>query len=152
MCRCRWACLANNSWCPLLPRLVRGRHHEARRADPGHFSQASLFQLTYRELAADFRDATAACGVECLASTFYCLRHGGASHDRLARARTLEEVRQRGAWRAHSSVTPYDKHARLGLQIARLGRACLCRLESMAAEFEKGFTRRWPHSFGGLAG
>ena len=55
------------------------------------------------------------------------------------------EVQQRGAWRSASSVTRYDKHGRLGLQLQRLGQERRRRLELATAEFDKDYT-----SCGGL--
>ena len=43
----------------------------------------------------------------------YQLRHSGASHDRLAQARTLDECRKRGRWRSHRSLVRYEKAARV---------------------------------------
>ena len=119
-----------------MDRLAYGRSAEEKR-----------FGFSYPDFAKKFHFAADALNVGVLRPSLYCLRHGGASHDRLVGARHLEEVRQRGAWRAHSSVTRYDKHARLGLQIARLGRACRCRLENMTAEFETVFMQRLLESF-----
>ena len=115
---------------PLLLHIAAGR--------PPH---ASLFELSYRELSSDYRAAVDRCGVQVLQSTLYCLRHGGASHDRWSGSRPLLEVQQRGAWRATSSVLRYDKHGRLGLQLQRLGCEVRRRLERETCGFELAFTR-----------
>ena len=102
---------------------------------------ASLFGLSYQGLRESFRAAVVAEDVGILAPSLYGLRHGGASHDRAAGSRPLQEVQQRGAWRAHSSVTRYDKHGRLSFQLARLGPQRVLRLENVTADFESVFTR-----------
>lgn len=43
----------------------------------------------------------------------YQLRHGGASHDFVTKARTLKEVRGRGRWRSWASVRRYEKRSRV---------------------------------------
>ncbi|CAK0853345.1 unnamed protein product [Prorocentrum cordatum] len=57
-------------------------------------------------------------GVQVLQPTPHCFRHGGASHDRAAGRRPLQEVQRRGMWKAHSSVARYDKHGRAALHQA----------------------------------
>ena len=51
----------------------------------------------------------------------YSLRHGGASHDSLLRRRSIEAIQKRGRWRAASSATRYDKHARVLKEVSKLG-------------------------------
>ena len=42
----------------------------------------------------------------------YQLRHSGASHDRLHRLRSQDEVMKRGRWTTTQSVLRYEKHGR----------------------------------------
>ena len=51
-------------------------------------------------------------GVSCLQVEPYSLRHGGASHDSLMQYRTLASIKERGRWKADSSVLRYKKAAR----------------------------------------
>ena len=50
----------------------------------------------------------------------YQLRHGGPSHDRRSRTRSLAEVKQRGRWASDTSVRRYEAHARLQQEEASL--------------------------------
>ncbi len=59
-------------------------------------------------------------GISALQPTPHCFRHGGASHDRAAGRRPLQEVQRRGMWKVHSSGARYDKHGRGGLQLQLL--------------------------------
>ena len=91
-----------------------GRWTELRSAEP------ALWDFSQAELAREFRIAAKEINVHTLAPCLYQLRHGGASHDRLVRARSLLEVQQRGNWRSAASVRRYDKHGRVGLQLQSL--------------------------------
>ena len=69
-----------------------------------------LWDFDYREYAQVFQEVAARLGVE---ATPYQTRHSGPSIDRSRDSRSLVEVQKRGQWRAHKSVTRYEKSARL---------------------------------------
>ncbi|CAK0882535.1 unnamed protein product, partial [Prorocentrum cordatum] len=79
-----------------------------------------LWSFGYAQLREELESALAALGLQSLGATLYCLRHGGASHDRIVGRRSLEEVAKRGRWRARLSVRRYEKHGRLALQVAKV--------------------------------
>ena len=82
--------------------------------------ESMLWDVDYDRLHKRFRWARDAVGAHCLGTTLYCLRHGGASHDRSLGERTLAEVQERGAWKSFASVRRYSKHGRLGIELAKL--------------------------------
>ena len=63
----------------------------------------------------------------------YSLRHSAASHDALHKLRSLQEIQKRGRWRAHRSVTRYEKSGRVGLGYLRLKAPIREYLEQCAA-------------------
>ena len=79
-----------------------------------------LFQLTLRQLGELFSEAQKSVR---LAENYilYQLRHAGPSHDRAEKLRPLDEVRKRGRWQAHSSVSRYEKSGLLN-QAAKMYR------------------------------
>ncbi|CAK0826393.1 unnamed protein product [Prorocentrum cordatum] len=79
-----------------------------------------LWSFGYAQLREELENALAVLGLQSLGATLYCLRHGGASHDRIVGRRSLEEVAKRGRWRARLSVRRYEKHGRLALQVAKV--------------------------------
>jgi hypothetical protein len=88
---------------------------------------ARLCTIGYAELAHSWSVAIQKLGLSALCLTLYGLRHGGASHDRAVRARVLQEMLKRGGWKAFSSVTRYEKHARLvETTLARLSTLAQC--------------------------
>ena len=72
----------------------------------------------------------------------YCLRHGGASHDRGTAFRSLAEVAKRGRWRSAASVRRYEKHGRLAAQLWKLSAGTLVRVQRLAAELPAACGRR----------
>ena len=84
--------------------------------------ESMLWDVDYDRLHKRFRWARDAVGAHCLGTTLYCLRHGGASHDRSLGERTLAEVQERGAWKSFASVRRYSKHGRLGIELEKLPR------------------------------
>ena len=50
----------------------------------------------------------------------YQIRHGGPSHDRAHRVRSMLEIKSRGQWSSDSSVKRYEGHARLQQVESRL--------------------------------
>ncbi|CAK0903898.1 unnamed protein product, partial [Prorocentrum cordatum] len=94
---------------PLLQALQAGRACGER-----------LFDVSSRQLYQSFALAVQQVKVSCVEPSLYALRHGGASHDRLVRARSLLEVQQREHGRSFRGVARYDKHARVPLQLGKL--------------------------------
>eukprot|EP00435_Cladocopium_sp_Y103_P063778 s336_g25.t1 len=70
---------------PFLTQLVRNRNPEA-----------PLWRTDHATLRAMFNSAVESLGLQELGVTLYTLRHGGATHDILARRRTMLEIKQRG--------------------------------------------------------
>ncbi|CAK0891989.1 unnamed protein product [Prorocentrum cordatum] len=97
---------------PLIPVLLA--------LQGGRASGGPLFDVSSRQLYRSFALAVEHVVVSCIEPISYALLHGGASHDRLVRARSLVEVQQRGHWRSFRSVVRYDKHARVSFQLGKL--------------------------------
>jgi hypothetical protein len=91
-------------------------------------------------------------GIQVLQPTPHCFRHGGASHDRAAGRRPLQEVQRRGMWKAHSSVARYDKHGRVGVQLQLLPQHVRDRLEHLMHRVEHDFRLRFARLFGQATG
>ena len=84
-------------------------------------SDAPLFILAYPLWARQFHEASLVAGLAPLGPpTLYQCRHGGASHELLARQRPLDEIRKRGRWRTDASVARYEKGGRIQQQLGRL--------------------------------
>ena len=60
-----------------------------------------------------FESAQARCNFAKVKYVMYQARHGGPSHDRREKLRSLPEVRQRGRWLTEQSLRRYEAHARL---------------------------------------
>ena len=58
------------------------------------------------------QEAAEALGMSAMGITAYGLRHGGASHDLLAKRRSPLEVKARGRWRSDAMLKRYGKEAR----------------------------------------
>ena len=102
---------------------------------------APIWHFDLRDLQRAVQEAFVHLEVKHLGYTVYGLRHGGASHDRSMRTRSLLEVQARGAWRAPTSVRRYEKHGRLGLELAKLPPHVL-RLAGGASRRVNGFFGR----------
>jgi len=74
---------------------------------------ASLFRKDYNVMKKDFEIAQKAVGFKQVRYVMYQARHGGPSHDRRLRQRSLQEVQQRGRWMTNASLHRYEAHARL---------------------------------------
>ena len=72
-----------------------------------------MWDSTYQAFYAIFKQGVAALGLGNLLP--YQLRHSGASMNACLRARSQEEIRRRGHWRALKSVARYEKSGRLEL-------------------------------------
>ena len=66
-----------------------------------------------------FREATRELGLTHLRITPHSIRHSGPSNDRLRQKRSLASIKKRGRWGSDKSVTRYEKHARLLLQLMK---------------------------------
>ena len=69
----------------------------------------AIWDFKYTELVRSFSQAVKALGLTRQGLCLYQLRHSGPSHDRAEKLRPLDEVRKRGRWQAHSSVSRYEK-------------------------------------------
>ena len=127
--------LPHQAWLGQLLLLLKGRRHPDER----------LLQITYLELLADMHKAGSALGCQVLRPTPHGLRHGGASHDKVAGFRSLAEIQSRGKWRALQSVQRYEKHARIAEQLERLDPRVLldlrCREARLSDAFSKSFAQ-----------
>lgn len=66
--------------------------------------------MTVESFNRSFRHASEALRLNLVP---YQARHGGATHDRWDKSRSLEEVRKRGRWRSEQSTRRYEKHGKL---------------------------------------
>jgi len=88
------------SWAdPVFEELARGQ------------ADQPIWGFDYWELTKSFKEACKRLNLELV---LYQARHSGASIDHESGARTIPEIKHRGAWRSDKSVLRYDKHARLG--------------------------------------
>ena len=71
-----------------------------------------LWSFPPGDLSAQLQVSAAALGLSAMGITAYGLRHGGASHDLLLKARSVLEVKGRGRWRSDSMLKRYGKAAR----------------------------------------
>ncbi|CAK0798705.1 unnamed protein product, partial [Prorocentrum cordatum] len=87
----------------------------ARSGDP----QAPLFRLTAAQLSVLWREALGRAEVptRCVP---YQLRHGGPSHDRLKRYRSMAEIKRRGRWASDYMMRRYEAHALVQQELAAL--------------------------------
>ena len=83
-------------------------------------------------------DAINALGLQELGLCRYSMRHGGASHDLLTSARTVDAVKRRGRWRSDSSLRRYGKETRIlselnkvAPQVVELGSLVAAELSSL---------------------
>lgn len=67
-----------------------------------------------------FRTCVEELGLTQLGTCLYTLRHGGATHDIIAKRRSMLEVKQRGRWAADSSLKRYVKLARLQSEMNKI--------------------------------
>ncbi|CAK0790921.1 unnamed protein product, partial [Prorocentrum cordatum] len=99
------------TWLPPLLQALRAR------AAPG----GRVFDMSYNQWALVFRRAATALHLGVLGPpTLYTLRHGGASHEYLAKFRSLDEIKKRGRWVSDSSLRRYTKGGRVAEQMRRL--------------------------------
>ena len=83
-------------------------------------------------------DAINALGLQELGLCRYSMRHGGASHDLLTSARTVDAVKRRGRWKSDSSLRRYGKETRIlselnkvAPQVVELGSLVAAELSSL---------------------
>ncbi|CAK0804177.1 unnamed protein product, partial [Prorocentrum cordatum] len=99
------------TWLPPLLQALRAR------AAPGGL----VFDMSYNQWALVFRRAATALHLGVLGPPSLCtLRHGGASHEYLAKFRSLDEIKKRGRWVSDSSLRRYTKGGRVAEQMRRL--------------------------------
>jgi hypothetical protein len=81
-----------------------------------------LFGVELLQLTAMFATYRDACGLRDLGVVLYMLRHGGPSHDRRKKYRTVAEIKSRGRWASDSSLRRYEAHARVAQEFRRAPR------------------------------
>ncbi|CAK0865019.1 unnamed protein product, partial [Prorocentrum cordatum] len=133
--------LPRHGWLEWARRQVMRCH----RGDPA----AKVFDLDYPQLLAEIEAASAAAGASALGVTPHCMRHGGASHDRATRMRSLQEVQRRGFWRCDRSVQRCEKHARIGFEFQKLSEAVRQRVLELAGGARLGHQRVFLELFSG---
>jgi len=72
-----------------------------------------LFKSQYPNVKKSFEKAQEKCGLKNVKYVMYQARHGGPSHVRRHKLRSLVEVKQRGRWVGDSSLRRYEAHARV---------------------------------------
>jgi hypothetical protein len=95
-----------------LERLVHGK-------DP----LQPLWSIPHGTFRDQFNKIISQLQLDPLGLTLYALRHGGATHDVLARRRPILEVKQRGRWSSDSSLKRYVKEARLQAELSKVPRS-----------------------------
>jgi len=98
------------AWAAPFLCLLKGR----RAAD------APLWPFQHAELVEALRSAAALLKVQDMRPCLYSLRHGGASHDCLTKARSIEAIKNRGRWQSDRSLLRYQKPGRAQLELRRL--------------------------------
>ena len=130
--------LPRHGWLEWVWRRVKGSHRGA--------PSSKVFDFDYPQLLSEVKMAAEAVGASVLGVTPHGMRHGGASHDRATRARSLQEVQRRGFWRCDRSVQRYEKHARIGFEFQKLSAAARRRVLELAERvptlFVNCFARR----------
>lgn len=96
----------------------------------------ALWPFEYEHLRLTFLEAVRECELKPIGLTLHCLRHGGASHDMLVKARSIEGVRSRGSWKSHSSVKRYEKCGTIGVQLKKLRVGVLQKLHKAETKLE----------------
>ena len=96
----------------------------------------SLWHTDYPKLLSTFRCTAKKLGLSDLKLSPHGLRHGGASTDRSLGVRSLASIQLRGNWRAAESLRRYEKHARLGMQLQRLGTNKVQALDLLASQLK----------------
>eukprot|EP00959_Pyramimonas_sp_CCMP1952_P165742 3464195-Pyramimonas_sp.AAC.1 len=77
------------------------------------------------DLTIRIQEAFEALGVAAMGVAAYGLRHGGASHDLLAKRRSPLEVKARGRWRSDAMMKRYGKEARALAELHKSPQAVL---------------------------
>jgi hypothetical protein len=72
-----------------------------------------LLGIPYREVKRQFETAQLEIGFKRVSYVLYQARHGGPSHDRREKLRTMEEVKRRGRWESDRSLKRYEAHAKV---------------------------------------
>ena len=101
-----------------------------------------IWSFPKNDLSVQMQSSAEALGLGGLGLTVYGLRHGGASHDLLVKARPALEVKGRGRWRTDAMLKRYGKEARV---LAELHKAPLAVLEfgrSVASRLREIFVER----------
>ena len=88
------------------------------------------------DYAVFLRQFKLACADLQLDGTPYQLRHAGPSWDRVKNLRSQQEVQKRGRWKSLSSVTRYERHARLGFEMVKIPAAVQSYLDTCVKQLE----------------
>ena len=116
---------------PLSKLLLRWVHQR---------SELPLWDLDYHQLRLALNSAMVALDAKHMGITLQSLRHGGPSHDRFIRARSLLDIQARGSWRSFSSVLRYEKAALIRRQMQRLKPRSRMQVLKLAEQFQKDST------------
>ena len=97
---------------------------------------ALLFPLSYNELKHAWDVAQDKLGAPVRYVLYQC-RHGGPSHDRLLKRRSVAEVKRRGRWSSDATMRRYEAHARVQQEEARMGKRLVKRGQAAAGRLHK---------------
>jgi len=106
-------------------------------------ARTPLFSFTQLQLSRWFASAAESLRLTALRPHLYQLRHGGASHDRSSRARSMLEIKLRGRWRCDRSLRRYEKGGRLAEQLSRLDAPTRERALQAPARLVQALARPW---------
>ena len=67
-----------------------------------------------------FTTVVAQLGLEPLAPCRYAMRHGGVSHDLMAKIRSVADAMRRGRWRSDASLRRYAKETRILAELRKV--------------------------------
>ncbi len=116
--------LMDGSVCPVLGDLYIERAATRRRAsldsryDRATADSVCLWDFTAKALNNAWQEAVASMQLESM-DTVYQARHGGASRDLMAKARSAEEVILRGFWANLNAMRTYHKPGRIQQLVAK---------------------------------
>jgi len=98
-----------------------------------------LFKSQYPTIKKSFETAQEKCGLVNVKYVMYQARHGGPSHDRRRKFRSLVEVKQRGRWVGDSSMRCYEAHTRVQQEEGKDSLAIQLRAAAAAQSLDKMF-------------
>ena len=109
-------------WCELMLASLKQRRQD----------RVKVFNFTHAAWAREFGLACQRAGLGSLGPVvLYQLRHGGATHELVTKAREPVGLQKRGRWRTVASLRRYEKGGRLAEQISRMQPPQLARAEKL---------------------